>query len=60
MERPPAAIDLATNENMPKSMQSGPQSAQPKGVLMRLGIDPSTYQVDDAPLSLLERIRKDS
>lgn len=42
------------NDAMPKP------SVKPKGVLMRLGIDPSTYEKSQAPASLLDRIGRSS
>jgi hypothetical protein len=37
-----------------------PSIGAPRGVLMRLGIDPSTYRSGEVPASLLDRIRSDS
>ena len=45
------------DDNMPKSLAP---PAAPKGVLMRLGIDPSTFKTDEAPAGLLDRLRADS
>lgn len=50
---------VPANYSAPRS-GSGGSSFQPRGVLMRLGIDPSTLQEGTAPNDLMERIRGSS